>query len=59
MVWDNNFVKIFAIDMGIQWAAWGVASYLQTEKFYDITGNCLQEFKIHIFRNCIRFLLYN
>ena len=39
MFWDNYFVNIFAIDMGIQWAAWGVASYFQTEKFYDITGN--------------------
>ena len=38
MFWDNYFVKVFAIDMGIQWAAWGVAACLQTEKFYDITG---------------------
>ena len=36
---DNYYFKIFAIDMGIQWGAWGIAAYLQTEKFYDITGN--------------------
>ena len=35
---DNYYFKIFAIDMGIQWGAWGIAAYLQTEKFYDITG---------------------
>ena len=38
MFGDNNFVNIFAIDMGIQWVAWGAASYFQTEKFYDLTG---------------------
>ena len=37
-IFDNNYLKIFAIDMGIQWTAWGVASFFQTEKFYDITG---------------------
>ena len=35
---DNYYFKIFAIDMGIQWIAFGAAAYLQTEKFYDITG---------------------
>merc|ERR1712209_7096 len=39
MFWNNYFVKVFAIDMGIQWGAWGVASFFQTEKFYDITGS--------------------
>jgi len=38
-IFDNNYLKIFAIDMGIQWTAWGVASFFQTEKFYDITGS--------------------
>ena len=40
MFWENYFFKVFAIDMSIQWAAWGIAAYLQTEKFYDITGKC-------------------
>merc|ERR1712209_214182 len=39
MFWNNYFVKVFAIDMGIQWGAWVVASYFQTEKFYDLTGS--------------------
>ena len=38
-IFDNYYFKIFAIDMGIQWASWGVAAFIQTEKFYDITGN--------------------
>lgn len=35
----SHYVKLLAVDMGIQWVAWGFASYFQTEKFYDITGN--------------------
>ena len=51
MFGDNNFVNIFAIDMGIQWVAWGVASYFQTEKFYDLTGK-------YFFVNFVKKLLY-
>jgi hypothetical protein len=28
-----------AVDFGIQWAGWAVASALQTEKFYDLLGS--------------------
>lgn len=28
-----------AVDFGIQWAGWAVASTLQTEKFYDLLGS--------------------
>ena len=49
MFGDNNFVNIFAIDMGIQWVAWGAASYFQTEKFYDLTG---KYFLWILWKNC-------
>ncbi len=38
MIMDNYYFKILAVDMGIQWVAWGISAFYQTEKFYDITG---------------------
>lgn len=38
---DNYYVKIFAVDMGIQFGAWVVSAALKTEKFYDLTGTFL------------------
>ncbi len=35
---DNYYVKILAVDMGIQWVAWAFAAFFQTERFYDLTG---------------------
>lgn len=34
----NTVGKAAALDFGIQWACWAVASILQTEKFYDFAG---------------------
>ena len=42
MVFENYYVKILAVDMGIQWVAWGVSAALKTERFYDLTGNLLK-----------------
>jgi len=39
MVFENYYLKILAVDMGIQWVAWGVSAALQTERFYDLTGS--------------------
>ena len=36
----NALGKAAVIDLGIQLAGWAVASRLETEKFYDITGSC-------------------
>jgi hypothetical protein len=33
-----KFVYLSAIDFGIQWVLWGLASWLKTEKFYDLAG---------------------
>ncbi len=35
---DNFYFKLLAVDMGIQWSGWAISAYLQTEKFYDLTG---------------------
>ncbi|PVD30676.1 hypothetical protein C0Q70_09950 [Pomacea canaliculata] len=35
----NTVGKAAALDFGIQWACWAVASILQTEKFYDFAGS--------------------
>lgn len=42
IIWDNYYLKILAVDMGIQWVAWGVSALMQTEKFYDITGSSVK-----------------
>ena len=41
MVLNNYYIKILAVDMGIQWVAWGVSAALKTERFYDLTGEVL------------------
>ena len=46
MVFENYYLKVLAVDMGIQWVAWGVSAALKTERFYDLTGNLL---KINLF----------
>ncbi len=33
-----KFLYLSAIDFGIQWSLWGLASWLKTEKFYDLAG---------------------
>lgn len=38
-IMGNNLVKSAAVDFGIQWVLWVVASKLQTEKFYDLAGS--------------------
>ena len=35
----NPLFTAAAIDFGIQWICWAVASILQTEKFYDLAGS--------------------
>ncbi|KAH3719620.1 hypothetical protein DPMN_062471 [Dreissena polymorpha] len=35
----NTFAKAAAIDFGIQWSLWAIASLLKTEKFYDLAGS--------------------
>jgi hypothetical protein len=44
MVFENYYLKILAVDMGVQWVAWGVSAALKTERFYDLTGNLLNLF---------------
>lgn len=39
MVFENYYLKILAVDMGVQWVAWGVSAALKTERFYDLTGS--------------------
>merc|ERR1712045_887489 len=39
MVFENYYLKILAVDMGIQWVAWGFSAALKTERFYDLTGS--------------------
>ncbi|KZS12491.1 Uncharacterized protein APZ42_022630 [Daphnia magna] len=39
---EMAFMKLLylsAIDFGIQWILWGLASWLKTEKFYDLAGS--------------------
>ena len=50
MVFENYYLKILAVDMGVQWVAWGVSAALKTERFYDLTGNYLT-----YLHNCILF----
>ncbi|KAL3831371.1 hypothetical protein ACJMK2_023124 [Sinanodonta woodiana] len=38
-IMGNTFGKAVAIDFGIQWACWLVASIFKTEKFYDLAGS--------------------
>lgn len=38
-VWAQRLGELAAIDFGLQFAGWGVSSFLQTEKFYDVTGS--------------------
>lgn len=35
---DNYYFKVLAVDFGVQWIGWALSSYLQTERFYDLTG---------------------
>ena len=35
----NPLLTTAALDFGIQWALWAVASILQTEKFFDLAGS--------------------
>ncbi|KAL8598312.1 hypothetical protein ACOMHN_047633 [Nucella lapillus] len=35
----NSLAKAAAVDFGIQWCCWIVASALKTEKFYDLAGS--------------------
>jgi len=44
MVFENYYLKILAVDMGVQWVAWGVSAALKTERFYDLTGNLFNLF---------------
>lgn len=37
-MFESPLVKAFVIDMSIQWMLGTIASYLQTEKFFDLTG---------------------
>ncbi|RUS74316.1 hypothetical protein EGW08_017925, partial [Elysia chlorotica] len=37
LVMGNTIAKVAAADFGIQWSAWAVAAFFQTEKFFDIT----------------------
>lgn len=37
-----KLLYLSAIDFGIQWILWGLASWLKTEKFYDLAGNLKQ-----------------
>ena len=36
-----TYIKLFAIDMAIQWIGCLIAIALKTEKFYDLTGKVL------------------
>ena len=35
----SSLGTLFAVDMGLQWALWAIASVLRTEKFYDLAGS--------------------
>ena len=37
-IMGNTLAKATALDFGIQWGCWAVASLLKTEKFYDLAG---------------------
>lgn len=47
-IMGNNLVKSAAVDFGIQWVLWVVASKLQTEKFYDLAGMFISQ-GVHIY----------
>ena len=32
-------LALLGVDMGLQWTGFAIASALQTEKFYDLTGS--------------------
>ncbi|KAK3243378.1 hypothetical protein CYMTET_46965 [Cymbomonas tetramitiformis] len=36
---ESPLLGTLAVDMGIQWVAFAIAAFLQTEKFYDLTGS--------------------
>jgi len=35
----QTLIGALAVDMGLQWVGWGISSYLQTEKYYDLFGS--------------------
>ena len=55
------YLKLFAIDMAIQWIGCIFAIYLKTEKFYDITGKYENIFKtiMTAFYVFVSFRIYN
>ena len=55
MVFENYYLKILAVDMGVQWVAWGVSAALKTERFYDLTGNL---FNLHIYRSALLWIFF-
>lgn len=36
---SSTMTKLALVDFGIQWTAFAIANFLQTEKFYDLTGS--------------------
>merc|ERR1712127_460081 len=36
---SSPYSRLLALSVGVQWAGWGLASYLHTEKFYDLVGS--------------------
>jgi len=36
---ESPWAQLLAVSVGVQWLGWAVASYYQTEKFYDLVGS--------------------
>jgi hypothetical protein len=34
----GHWAQMLALSVGVQWVAWAVAAFFQTEKFYDRVG---------------------
>lgn len=39
----STHIYLFALDLAIQWMLWAVATWFQTDKFYDLAGNSVVE----------------
>lgn len=39
LLMENHWVQMVSVSIGIQWAAWSVAVFFKTEKFYDLVGS--------------------
>ena len=35
---ESSWVQLLGVSVGVQWIAWTVAVFFQTEKFYDLVG---------------------